>query len=63
MFKVNMMKYFIQNKCEFRYFLFALLGKTKILTFQNVYIPHQLLHMLFITAISAISGFIVENNP
>jgi hypothetical protein len=66
LFKVIMMKYFSQVKCKFMNFLFALLGKIKILTLQTIYFSHQLLHMLCITPFinfCAISGLKVENIP
>ncbi len=49
LFKIIKRKYFIQSKCEFMKLLFVLLGKIKILPLYTVYLPHQLLHMLFFT--------------
>ncbi len=47
LFKIIKRKYFIQSKCEFMKFLFVLLDKINILPLYTVYLPHQLLHMLF----------------
>jgi hypothetical protein len=49
LFKIIKRKYFIRSKCEFMKFLFVLLDKIKILPLYTVYLPHQLLHMLFFT--------------
>jgi hypothetical protein len=49
LFKIIKRKYFIQSKCEFMKFLLVLLDKIKILPLYTVYLPHQLLHMLFFT--------------
>jgi hypothetical protein len=49
LFKIFKRKYFIQSKCELMKLLFVLLGKIKILPLYTVYLPHQLLHMLFFT--------------
>jgi hypothetical protein len=49
LFKIINRKYLIQSKCELMKFLFVLLEKIKILPLYTVYLPHQLLHMLFIT--------------
>ncbi len=48
LFKVIKRKYFSQGKCEFFIFLFVLLDKIKIVTLETVYLPHQLLYMLFL---------------
>jgi hypothetical protein len=47
-FKVIKRKYFSQGKCEFLIFLFVLLDKIKMFTLETVYLPHQLLYMLFL---------------
>jgi hypothetical protein len=47
LFKIIQRKYFMQSKCEFMLFLHALYDKIKILPLYTVYLPHQLLHMLF----------------
>ncbi len=48
-FQNNYTKIFNQSNCEFMKLLFVLLGKIKILPLYTVYLPHQLLHMLFFT--------------
>jgi hypothetical protein len=48
LFKIIKRKYFIQSKCEFMKLLFGLLDKIKICPLYTVYLPHQLLHMLFL---------------
>jgi hypothetical protein len=48
LFKVIKRKYFSQGNCEFLIFLFVLLDKIKIFTLETVYLPHQLLYMLFL---------------
>jgi hypothetical protein len=48
LFKIIKRKYFIQSKCEFTKLLFGLLDKIKSFPLYTVYLPHQLLHMLFL---------------
>ncbi len=49
LFKIIKRKYFIQSKCEFMKLLFVVFDKIKIFPLYTVYLPHQLLHMLFFT--------------
>ncbi len=42
-------KYVNQGKCAFIKFLFVPLDKIKILTLSTVYVPQQLLYILFLT--------------
>jgi hypothetical protein len=49
LFKIINRKYLIQSKCEFIKLLFVLLEKIQILPLYTVYLPLQLLHMLFFT--------------
>jgi hypothetical protein len=48
-FKVTKRKYFSQGKCNFMKLLFVLWDKIKILSLQTVNLPHQYLHVLFLT--------------
>ncbi len=63
LFKVIKRQYFSQGKCEFLIFLFVILDKIKIFTLETVYLPHQLLYMLFLAPLKnvwAIYGLTVK---